>query len=188
MLITYDTEEWRVAVGVRGYEVSSAGRVRSVDRSVFGADGRTRRFRGQVIQGSYDKRLGYYRVVLYVGGKAIGRTVHSLVAEAFIGPCPEGHEVRHKNGQHGDCRAINLEYGTRSENNHDQVRHDTHANASKSACRRKHLLVEPNLVPSVLPRRGCLACSRARTYVRQYPEHDLTIIANERYEEIMGAA
>lgn len=42
--------------------------------------------------------------------------VHKLVAEAFHGPRPVGHEVNHKNGNKADSRASNLEWVTRSEN------------------------------------------------------------------------
>lgn len=36
--------------------------------------------------------------------------------EAFVGPCPAGHEVLHLNHTPGDNRRRNLKYGTRSEN------------------------------------------------------------------------
>lgn len=55
---------------------------------------------------------GYLRVVC--GGKL--RSVHALVAEAFIGPRPSGLEVNHKDGDKRNNRPENLEYVTRSEN------------------------------------------------------------------------
>ena len=59
------------------------------------------------------KTLAYRRVSL---GQAREVTVHRLVAEAFLGPCPDGHEVRHLNGDKLDNRICNLAYGPRSQN------------------------------------------------------------------------
>ena len=42
--------------------------------------------------------------------------VHRLVADAWYGPCPDGHEVNHRNLDKTDNRPSNLEYVTRSEN------------------------------------------------------------------------
>jgi len=43
-------------------------------------------------------------------------SVHRFVLEAFIGPCPPGHECNHKNGVKNDNRLENLEWVTKSEN------------------------------------------------------------------------
>lgn len=58
-------------------------------------------------------------------GRGHSRTVHSLVAAAFIGPCPQGQEVRHKDGTRTNNTADNLEYGTRTDNLRDAIRHGT---------------------------------------------------------------
>jgi hypothetical protein len=42
--------------------------------------------------------------------------VHRLILGAFVGPCPEGHEANHKNGDKHDNRVENLEWVTQSEN------------------------------------------------------------------------
>jgi hypothetical protein len=49
-----------------------------------------------------------------IGGKT--PHVHALVAEAFLGPRPIGHEVNHKNGIRTDASLSNLEYVTPSRN------------------------------------------------------------------------
>lgn len=58
-------------------------------------------------------RLGY--VLVRLARKRRFR-VHRLVAEAFLGPCPDGHEVNHRNGNKADNRPGNLEYLTHAEN------------------------------------------------------------------------
>lgn len=70
---------------------------------------------------------GYPMVALWrpEAKKGQSRTIHSLVAETFIGPPPEGMEVRHKDGCRTNPKLSNLEYGTHSDNIHDAVRHGT---------------------------------------------------------------
>jgi hypothetical protein len=98
-------ETWRSVVGFEDrYEVSDEGRVRSLN------------FRKQkglvVVMKTITNRDGYS--CLSFGKKNI--RVHSLVAESFIGPRPDGYDVNHKNGVKSDNRASNLEYCTESEN------------------------------------------------------------------------
>jgi hypothetical protein len=51
------------------------------------------------------------------------RWLHALILEAFKGPCPKGLECRHLNGDPTDNQPSNLEWGTRSENIQDRIRH-----------------------------------------------------------------
>jgi len=51
--------------------------------------------------------------------------VHRLVLEAFIGPCPDGQEVRHLDGNPINNIINNLKYGTSKENSQDSIKHDT---------------------------------------------------------------
>jgi hypothetical protein len=57
---------------------------------------------------------GYMTCSVWLGSHGRTRLVHRLVAEAFLGPCPEGHEVNHRNLDKGDNRPANLQYVTRS--------------------------------------------------------------------------
>jgi hypothetical protein len=54
-----------------------------------------------------------------VTGKKLKRPqpVHKLIAEAWYGPCPAGHEVDHQNQRRTDNRPANLEYVTPPLNN-----------------------------------------------------------------------
>ncbi len=70
---------------------------------------------------------GYYPAVgLRVGTRATKTfTVHRLVADAFLGPRPPGHVVRHGPAGPADPSVWNLSYGTMRENMHDKLRDGT---------------------------------------------------------------
>lgn len=72
------------------------------------------------------------------------RYVHALVASAFIGPRPDGQEVRHLDGDRLNPNVANLAYGTRSQNRIDCVQHGTDHNASKTHCANGHEFTEAN--------------------------------------------
>jgi predicted XRE-type DNA-binding protein len=115
-------ENWRDVVGYEGlYEVSDHGRVRSVARTVLFTNGGKRFYPSQVLKHGFSK--GYPRVNLYKEKIPHPREIHKLILAAFIGPCPEGQEVRHYDGDKTNCTLGNLLYGTRSENYFDKYRH-----------------------------------------------------------------
>ena len=67
---------------------------------------------------------GYLQVSLKAGkNKAIRKYVHTVVAEAFHGPRPDGHVINHIDADKLNNAASNLEYVTRSENCRHAVRH-----------------------------------------------------------------
>lgn len=155
--------EWRPVTRWEGfYEVSSAGDVRSLPRqTVKGIRG------GQLLKLHPDPK-GYYQVTLTRPGVREYRRVHQLVAEAFIGPCPPGHETRHHDGDNQHNAASNLLYGTSGDNKLDQVRHGTHPNASKNCCPK---CGGPFTISSDGGRR-CKACKREQTqqWRKDHPE------------------
>jgi len=120
--MTVGSERWLPVPGYEEcYEVSDYGRVRSLDRSVRCAHNATRRVRGQLltpIRGSH----GYFAVSLSRNDK---RTIHTLVLEAFVGPCPPGMECCHGPGGADDNTLANLSWGTRSKNMSDTIRDGT---------------------------------------------------------------
>jgi HNH endonuclease len=59
------------------------------------------------------------------------KAVHRLVLEAFVGPCPEGMECRHLDGNRTNNRLDNLAWGTRIENHEDMKRHGTRPTGSR---------------------------------------------------------
>jgi len=94
------TELWKTIPGYAPYEVSSLGRVRRKER---------------VLVSILDAK-GYPHLSLSIKNKLYQKKVHRLVAEAFIGPRPDGLETNHKNGVKTDNRPENLEYVTLQEN------------------------------------------------------------------------
>lgn len=108
-------EEWRDIPGYEGkYQASSLGNIRSLDRRVNIFGGHTRLMRGRVLKPAGQRKDPHLRVVL--GHGAPGSCVHTLVALTFLGPRPEGQEVRHLDGNPLNNRVENLAYGTRTEN------------------------------------------------------------------------
>jgi hypothetical protein len=59
---------------------------------------------------------GYLRVAMSRGGKRVDRLVHQMVAEAFLGPRPDGLQVNHISGHKAENGVENLEYVTPSQN------------------------------------------------------------------------
>jgi hypothetical protein len=58
--------------------------------------------------------------------------VHRLVLSAFAGPCPEGMEACHYNGNPADNRLCNLRWDTRKANHADKVRHGRSARGERN--------------------------------------------------------
>lgn len=71
----------------------------------------------------YTDKGGYLRAVL----AGTHRLVHRIVAEAVLGPCPEGLVVNHKDGNKLNNMPDNLEYVTQAENVRHAVEMGLHA-------------------------------------------------------------
>ncbi len=118
-----DGEEWRSIAACPAYEVSSLGRVRRATASRG-----TRK--GMLIRAQQMKN-GYLIVHLRHGHVELTKTVHRLVAEAFIGPVPAGLDVCHKDGTRTNNEAANLRFDTRTGNMADAVLHGTVARGER---------------------------------------------------------
>ena len=132
MIIVDASEEWRAVIGWEDlYQVSSLGRVRSLDRlSRFIKSGRpiTRKLKGKILrQYKHKHRGGYPTVGLHRDGEQITHFVHRLVCEAFHGPRPAGADVAHADGNTANSHADNLRWATRRENMADTIIHGTRA-------------------------------------------------------------
>jgi hypothetical protein len=66
---------------------------------------------------------GYHYVCLRTDGAKKTFAVHRLVLEAFIGPCPEGKQVAHQDGNPRNNCVMNLRWASAKENIDDRRRH-----------------------------------------------------------------
>lgn len=113
--------EWRPIPSIPNHSASSVGEIRN---------DLTGTIRKYVTTSNGYKIVGFGR-----RGANICRSVHSLVAEAFLGPKPHGHQVRHLDGVRANCSASNLAYGTPLENAADRERHGNTCRGDKNGNR-----------------------------------------------------
>jgi hypothetical protein len=101
--------EYRDVPGYQGdYQVSRNGLVRSLKRGVK-------------VMSPAVARTGYWQINLYLSGKVKHHYVHRLVAEAWIGPIPDGFEVNHRDGDKSNNKVSNLEIVTARQNIHHAI-------------------------------------------------------------------
>jgi hypothetical protein len=117
-------EVWRPVAGWETrYEVSSMGRVKSLPYEAPNPNSNGTHIKNGRILKPYVQKNGYEFVGLRDQGTAATVTVHSLVAKAFLGPCPGrvGREAGCWQVDHRDCNKLNnaadnLRWLTRDEN------------------------------------------------------------------------
>ena len=115
------SEEWRDVVGYEGlYQVSSMGRVKSLERKVPKRNGE-RTVKERILKPITD-RYGYLIVCLCAGGKQKMFKVHRLVYQAFHKNPENKLCVNHIDENKTNNAASNLEWSTYEENNN----HGTH--------------------------------------------------------------
>lgn len=107
---------WQEVAGYEGrYEVSDAGQVRSLS---------TYRPTSGGILAHWVQNRGYRYVTLRgADGSKKAFAVHRLVLEAFHGPCPEGKQVAHFDGDPSNNHISNLRWASAKENIADRTRH-----------------------------------------------------------------
>lgn len=165
------TESWLPIEGFEDYEVSNLGRVKSLARTV------ERIRHGKIVRAFHRERIlipspiqsGHLQVNMGPrdGSKRRTLLVHRLVLTTFVGPCPEGMEACHNNGDEKDNRVENLRWDTRESNVRDCVAHGTHRSTRKTHCPKGHPYTEENTYVLSNSRNGrtlrsCRTCSIAR--------------------------
>lgn len=156
-------EEWRPVSGFEGqYEVSSNGRVRSLDRTIIKSDGRVCKFKGKVL--NLNANSHGYVTARFPKRSAVG--VHRLVAEAFI-PNPEGlPNVLHWDDNPTNNRKENLRWGTQRDNIRDILRNGNHDQANRTHCPAGHEYTAENTGTYTTKQgwksRHCRACRKQK--------------------------
>ena len=110
------SEVWKDIEGYEGkYEVSSYGRVRSLEHSISLRNQHgeyVRKLSERIIKQKRNRKDGYFNVTLCKRAEHSTAYVHRLVAQAFI-PNPDNlPQINHKNEQRDDNRVDNLEWCT----------------------------------------------------------------------------
>jgi hypothetical protein len=112
--------EYRDILGFPGYRVGSDGSVWSCRTSASAGNGFTHKWRRLK-----ERRDRYSYLTLCAEKKRYLKTVHRLVIEAFIGPCPPGMECCHNDGDGFNNSLDNLRWDDRKSNQHDRIAHGT---------------------------------------------------------------
>ena len=116
------TEEWK-PISLGYYEASNLGRIRRASQG-------KRTFVGRLLKIQHSNR--YPHVILSLGDRRLHQiSVHTLVADAFLGPCPEGMEVNHKDFDKCNNRIDNLEYVTPAKNKEHTYLYGKHAHGER---------------------------------------------------------
>lgn len=123
-------EDWKPVVGYEGlYEVSNTGKVRSLTRTYVNSRGQTRVAVGKVLTPDEKKTKNvtsnmYQRVTLTSNGKSKHKSIHRLVAEAFVpNESAERNQINHIDCDKTNNNVDNLEWCTSKENIMHSVSH-----------------------------------------------------------------
>lgn len=109
-----ETEVWKSHPEYAGIEVSTLGRVRTLDKMVWNGRG-TYLLKGRVLKPG-DRSDGYLQVKIKVNGKWTMKLVHRLVAKTFITNPDNLPQVNHKDCDKTNNHVDNLEFCTASYN------------------------------------------------------------------------
>ena len=122
-------EIWKDVVGYEGfYQASSLGRIKSMARPInYISLGKTKtsNLKTKILRCTKNNQSHYWSVRLCIDGIKKRKYVHSIVTEAFLGPCPAGHQCAHLNGDNQDNRSNNLAWVTPKENQFHRTLHGT---------------------------------------------------------------
>lgn len=113
------TETWKPIPNLPGYDVSDHGNVRSWYNT-----------HGQIVDHPHLLKQslsnkGRPRIRIRRKDKKCTLSIHRLVLEAFVGPCPEGMQTCHYDDNPLNNHLDNLRWDTHAANVQDSIRNDT---------------------------------------------------------------
>ena len=108
-------EIWKDIDGYTGYQISSYGNVRTYNKITYSNNKIKRVWKDRILKQKISKKDNIHRVILWLNGKPKTFTVHRLVAEAFLGKCPN-MTVNHKDGNRHNNHIENLEWLSNADN------------------------------------------------------------------------
>lgn len=145
--LTHMLEKWLKFPDYPDYEISNLGRVKSFKN--HGGPG-VKNSDGSKILKSSPNSKGYLVNGFVKDGRRKTRTLHTVVASLFHGPCPKGFECSHLDGNRQNCKASNLQWEPHRSNMYRQVGHETDPAGTRNG--RRKLTLEQ--VSSVTVRRA----------------------------------
>lgn len=110
------------------YKVSTRGRVIRCARVVHVKRWGQREFRAEYPErevGTHANKRGVKSLKFTRQGYTLTLNVAQAVMQTFVGPCPEGQEVCHEDGNPLNNCLRNLRYDTHRNNMKDQIKHGT---------------------------------------------------------------
>lgn len=99
---------------------------------------------------THREKRGYIRVFLHLNGVRRSELVHRLMLMAFSGPCPDGMECSHLDGDPSNNSIENLKWVTRKENHRHKIIHGTHQSGEKNTFSSISETTAKNIVLSLL--------------------------------------
>jgi len=160
------TERWLPVVGYENsYEVSDLGQVRSLQRVIVRCNGVCQNVQQKILKPVVHNGR-YFQVSLYKDGSANVLSVHRLVLEAFVGPCPPRMECLHWDDDGENNKLSNLRWGSRKENEEDKFRNGRKAGTEKTHCINGHEFTPENTYSHGIKGRKCRSCTISRAKSR----------------------
>lgn len=152
VVIASDGEIFTQIKGYEGlYEISTRGRVRSLEKKVPVPNGGSRNH-SQIILAPENVE-GYLRVTLQKDGIRDKRLIHVIAAETFIDN-PQGFpQVNHIDGNKANCEVWNLEWCTEEYNHHHAIENGLRTGFTAEAIAGIKAMIDQGMTPTQIAKK-----------------------------------